>query len=43
MNSIGIEILLIFFLIIFNGLLSLSELALVAAKKTRLEHQAKEG
>jgi putative hemolysin len=43
MNSIGIEILLIFFLIILNGLLALSELALVSARKTRLEHLANEG
>jgi len=43
MNSIGIEILLIFFLIIVNGLLALSELALISARKTRLEQLAKEG
>jgi putative hemolysin len=43
MNSIGIEILLIFFLIILNGLLALSELALVSARKTRLEHLANDG
>ena len=43
MNSIGIEILLIFFLIILNGLLALSELALVSARKTRLEQLANEG
>jgi len=43
MNLIGIEILLIFFLIILNGLLALSELALVSARKTRLEQLANEG
>ncbi|OPY87566.1 MAG: Magnesium and cobalt efflux protein CorC [Smithella sp. PtaU1.Bin162] len=43
MNSIGIEILLIFFLIILNGLLALSELALVSARKTRLEQLANKG
>ena len=43
MNSIEIEILLIFFLIILNGLLALSELALVSARRTRLEQLANEG
>ncbi len=43
MSSILIEILVIFFLIILNGLLALSELALVSARKTRLEQLAKEG
>ncbi|MDY0187409.1 MAG: hemolysin family protein [Syntrophus sp. (in: bacteria)] len=43
MNSVWFEILLIFFLILLNGGLSLSELALVSARKTRLERLAKEG
>jgi len=43
MSSIIIEILVIFILIILNGLLALSELALVSARKTRLEQLAKEG
>ena len=43
MSSILIEILVIIFLILLNGLLALSELALVSARKTRLEHLAKEG
>ncbi|KUG21520.1 magnesium and cobalt efflux protein corc [hydrocarbon metagenome] len=43
MSSILIEISVIFFLIILNGLLALSELALVSARKTRLEQLAKEG
>lgn len=43
MNSILIEILVIIFLILLNGLLALSELALVSARKTRLEQLAKEG
>ncbi len=43
MNSIVIEIFLIFLLIILNGLLALSEIALVAAKRTKLEQLAKEG
>lgn len=43
MDNIWIEIGLILFLIVLNGLLALSELALVSARKTRLEHLAKEG
>ncbi|KQC09700.1 MAG: hypothetical protein APR62_13720 [Smithella sp. SDB] len=43
MSSILIEILIIIFLILLNGLLALSELALVSARKTRLEQLAKEG
>ncbi len=43
MSSIGLEILFIVFLIILNGLLALSELALVSARKTRLEQLVKEG
>ena len=43
MDSMVIEILLIFFLIILNGLLALSELALVSARKSRLEQWANEG
>jgi len=43
MSSIGVEILLIIFLIILNGLFALSEFALVSARKTRLEQLAKEG
>jgi len=42
-SSIGAEILLIIFLIILNGLLALSEIALISARKTRLEQLAKEG
>lgn len=42
-GTILIELLLIVFLIVFNGLLALSELALVSARKTRLEQLAKEG
>lgn len=37
------EILLIFFLIILNGLFSMSEIALISARKTRLETAAKKG
>jgi len=43
MSLIWIEILAIFFLMVLNGFLALSELALVSARKTRLEQLAKEG
>ena len=43
MASIWVEVILIIFLIVLNGLLALSELALVSARKTRLEQLAKEG
>ena len=43
MNSIFIELVLIFLLILLNGLLALSELALVSARKSKLEQQAKDG
>lgn len=43
MSPIWVEILIIIFLIGLNGLLALSELALVSARKTRLEQMAKEG
>lgn len=41
--SIWIEISFIFLLIFLNGLLALSELAIVSARKTRLEQLAKQG
>ena len=43
MHSFWFQISLIVLLIILNGLLALSELALVSARKTRLERLAKEG
>lgn len=43
MDSISIEMLLVVLLILLNGLLSLSELALVSARKARLSHLANEG
>ncbi len=43
MHSLSIETLLLIFLILLNGLLSLSELALVSARKARLEQLANEG
>ena len=43
MDSIWVEISIIILLIILNGLLALSELAIVSSRKTRLEQWAKEG
>lgn len=43
MDSIWIEISIIILLIVLNGLLALSELAIVSSRKTRLEQWAKEG
>jgi putative hemolysin len=43
MNAILLEIFLILFLIVLNGLFALSELALVSARKARLEQLADEG
>ncbi len=43
MHSLSFETLLLIFLILLNGLLSLSELALVSARKARLEQLANEG
>jgi putative hemolysin len=43
MYSIWIEIFIIIFLIILNGALALSELALVSSRKARLEQWANEG
>jgi putative hemolysin len=43
MDSISIEISLLILLILLNGLLALSELALVSARKARLEQLANEG
>ncbi|MDK9706658.1 MAG: hemolysin family protein [Desulforhopalus sp.] len=43
MNASWLEFLLLIFIILLNGLLSLSELALVSARKARLEQLANEG
>jgi len=43
MPSISIEIILILVLIILNGYFSLSEIALLSVKKSRLKHLVKEG
>ena len=43
MSSITIEILTILVLIIVNGVFSMSEMAIVSARKVRLQHQANQG
>lgn len=40
---VGIEFLLVVVLIVLNGLLSMSELAIVSARPSRLHHRAEEG
>ena len=43
MSSIGVEVLLIVALVLANGLFAMSEMALVAARKSRLQQLANEG
>src|SRR5688500_16860747 len=43
MGSITLELIILVLLIIFNGLLSLSELAIISARKARLQQMADEG
>jgi putative hemolysin len=43
MSAILTEVLIIFVLLLINGVFAMSELAVVAARKTRLEHRAEEG
>lgn len=43
MDSVVLQLLLIFALILLNGAFALSEIAVVAARKPRLERRAKEG
>ncbi|MEZ0396428.1 MAG: hemolysin family protein [Anaerolineales bacterium] len=43
MNSVWNEILTIFLLIVFNGILAMSEAAMLSARKVRLQQQANEG
>ena len=43
MIQIGFEVLLIFILLIINGLFSMSEIAVVSARRVRLEKSAEEG
>jgi putative hemolysin len=41
--SVSLEILVLFILIVINGLLAMTEIAVVAARKTRLQQQAEKG
>ncbi|MDQ2690557.1 MAG: CNNM domain-containing protein, partial [Chloroflexota bacterium] len=43
MNSLTTEILILILLILTNGLFSLSEMAVVSARKVRLQQRAEEG
>ena len=43
MNHPLAGVLLIFILLVFNGVFSMSEIALVSARKTRLQQRAEEG
>lgn len=43
MSSIVTELIIIAVLLVLNGIFSMSELAIVAAKRVRLEHQAERG
>ena len=43
MGSITFELIIILLLIVFNGILSMSELAVVSARKPRLQHMAESG
>ena len=43
MSRIAIEILVLVVLILANGLFAMSEIAIVSARKTRLQQQAQEG
>jgi putative hemolysin len=43
MSGILIEVLLILMLLVINGVFSMSELAVVSSRKTRLEHWAEDG
>lgn len=43
MTSIGLELLFLVVLILINGLLAMSEMAVVSARKTRLQQRAQEG
>lgn len=43
MSEIGTEILIVSFLILINGFFSLSEMAIVSARKMRLQQQAEDG
>lgn len=43
MSEIGTELLLIFVLVLLNGMLAMSEAALISARKARLQQRANEG
>ncbi len=43
MAGIALDVVVILLLLIVNGLFSMSEMALVSARKTRLEHRAEDG
>ena len=43
MSGIALEIALIFLLLVINGVFSMSEMAVVSARKTRLQHRAENG
>ena len=43
MNSIAFELFVLALLILANGLFAMSEIAVVSARKTRLQQQAEEG
>ena len=43
MNEIATEILIVFLLILANSIFALSEMAVVSARKTRLQQRAEDG
>jgi putative hemolysin len=43
MSGVGIEVLIVLVLILINGVLSMSELAVVSARRARLEQRVREG
>src|SRR5215207_7322682 len=43
MSYIALELSVIFFLLVINGVFAMSEMAIVAARRTRLEHRAEHG
>ena len=43
MNTISLEILIIFLMILFNGLLAMSEIAIISARRYRLQQRARSG
>src|SRR5262249_21518650 len=43
MGGIATELIIILVLIVFNGLLAMSEMAIVSARQARLQHRADQG